>query len=324
VVVLVCHRFTGVRARHPSSPPSATSTSHRLPLLDKLCPSALLGLTFSLSVRAPTEWSNPAARRSAKSTTTLCCLSSRVAASVSARPGSYDPGSPACRARSTSTARSPSSRGRARAAELAHQVGAAELAGRARRRACAILRIGRIQRLIRARSRPQRGAAYPRASLRSLRPLSPRRYVAGDPVRPPDVDSVQVTRAMLRRARRRGIAARRRRPLKLDARVSERLRRYTRPGFVPGVHHPSSRVASSGMHEIQRSEYTERFATDFELERCFLHCRMITRWGSPSHFPASVPAHELARHASMTLSGDGSVQRAISPANPRVTRSFPS
>jgi hypothetical protein len=36
-------------------------------------------------VRAPTEWSNPWARGTAKSTTTLCCLSSRVSAIVSPR-----------------------------------------------------------------------------------------------------------------------------------------------------------------------------------------------------------------------------------------------
>jgi len=82
VVLLVCHQFTGC-ARRPSSPPSATSTSHPLPLVDKLCLSALRDLTCSLSVRAHTEWSNPSARRDAKSTTTLCCLSSRVAAIVS-------------------------------------------------------------------------------------------------------------------------------------------------------------------------------------------------------------------------------------------------
>lgn len=112
--------------------------------------------------------------------------------------------------------------------------------------------------------------------------------------------------------------------LRLDAsaRVSER--RYTRSGDVAGVHHPNVRAATSGTHEIQRSEYTERFATDPQLERCFLHYRMIACSGFPSYVTASVPAHELARHASMTLSGDGNVQRAMSPANPRVTRSFPS
>jgi hypothetical protein len=72
-----------VRARRPSSPPSATSTSHPLPRVDKLCLSAQRGLTCSLFVRAPTEWSNPPPRRGAKSTTTWRCLSSRVAAIVS-------------------------------------------------------------------------------------------------------------------------------------------------------------------------------------------------------------------------------------------------